>query len=497
MTTLSLGGRFYQSESLPVSAQEAVNCYLNKVQTTSVTKENLFTTPGINEITTAGTNVTNRGSHVFQSIPYVVNGNDLYRINRSIDAFGVATFTTTKVNGAVSIPGTERVVLADNGKEGGQMVIVVPESSTKFNTFIFTLSPDTLVAISDVDFNGPASSVNYIDGFFLFTKQETQRIFISLLRDGLSYLATDVTDAEADPDNVVAAHILNNEPQVFGTQTLQPFQNVTVGAAFPFQSVQGGIQQKGLDSQFAVTSVSDAQGIESMVFLGSGEGETPSIWITDGGGPVKLSTTPIDNEIAKYSDTTISNCFVWSYKQSAAQFVGFHFPDEETFIYDFTSQEWHTRKSLNGLDEIIPYRVSTIMDAYGVLIVGDLISNKIGILDREVFTEFGETIRRRFVTPQIDNEGQPFNIDALELWGEEGVGLSNGQGSDPTVLMSFSKNGGRSFSNTIPRSFGEIGEFDNRTIWNSLGRFTREVCFKFEVSDPVKWTFIKIEAQLE
>jgi len=497
MATLPIGGRFWQSESLPVSAQECVNLYVNKPQTTAVTVENLFITPGIPEITTAGTNVSNRGGHVFQGIPYVVNGNDLYRINRSIDAFGVASYTTTKVNGAVSIPGDERVIIADNGKEGGQMCIVVPESTTKFNAFIFTLLPDTLVAISDVDFNGPVSSVNYIDGFFLFTKQETQEIFISVLRNGLSYIATDNTDAEADPDNVVAASILNNEPQVFGTQTLQPFQNIPAGAAFPFQSVQGGIQQKGLDSKFAIARISDAKGRESLVFLGSGEGETPSVWITEGGAPVKLSTTPIDNQIAMYSDTTISNCFTWSYKQSGAQFVGFHFPDEETFVYDFTSGEWATRESLDGLDAIIPYRVSSIMDAYGVLLVGDLISTKIGILDREVFTEFGETIRRRFVTPQLDNEGQPFNIDALELWGDEGIGLTTGQGSNPTVLMSFSTNGGRSFSNTMARSFGKIGEFTNRTIWNSLGRVSREICFKFEVSDPVRWGFAKVEAQIE
>ena len=63
--------------------------------------------------------------------------------------------------------------------------------------------------------------------------------------------------------------------------------------------------------------------------------------------------------------------------------------------------------------------------------------------------------------------------------------------------MSFSRDGGRTFSDQIPRSVGGIGEYNTRTIWNSLGRFAREVCFRFQMTDPVKWAFAKLEAQIE
>ena len=333
--------------------------------------------------------------------------------------------------------------------------------------------------------------MRFVDGFFVFSKQDSQKWFNSKLRDGTDYTATDFISAEADPDSLVAMFILNNEVIALGSETFEPYQNIG-GSGFPFQRVAGGVQPKGLDSKFAIVEVNDL-----MIFLGSSVRETPAIWISNGETPEKLSTTAIDNEIAKYSDTTISNTYAFKYSQSGAQFAGFTFPDEETFIYDFTSREWHTRESVDGVGTIIPYRLSSIMDAYGVLLVADAISTKVGVLKRTTFTEFVEIMRRRFVTPQLDNEGEPFWIDALELWGEHGVGLTTGQGSDPQVVMSFSTDGGRTFNNRISRDWGKIGEYDKRSIWNSLGRIPREICFKFEVSDPIKWVFSKVEAILE
>jgi hypothetical protein len=88
-------------------------------------------------------------------------------------------------------------------------------------------------------------------------------------------------------------------------------------------------------------------------------------------------------------------------------------------------------------------------------------------------------------------------VDVLELVCETGTGASTGQGSDPTINLSYSTNGGRSFNNQMPRSTGALGEYDQRVIWSSLGRINREVCFKFEASDPVKWVFLKVEAIID
>lgn len=491
MPEIPIGSSFYRLDSsLPISAMECVNLYANVPEVITPSKKQLLIPDGIKLATTAGGEVFNRGVHVFNNKPYFVQGPDLYRVDQSVDGFGVATYTSVKVNTSVTLPGNERVIMADNGEEGGQMMIVTPASDTKFNAYIYTVA-GALVAVSDTDFDGPVSCVRYVDGYFLFTKKDGQKFFISELRDGASYISTDFEASEADPDYVVSAYIIRNQPYIWGQQTIQGYQNVG-GAGFPFVYIQGSVQGKGLSSIYGIVEENDR-----VAYLGGGENESPSIWITDGSRSEKLSTIAIEQEISTYSLETIQTCFTWQYSKAGAEFIAFTFPGEKCFVFDFRSGEWHTRESVNSMGEQGPCRISGVADCYGVLLVGDTATNKIGVLDRSTFTEYGEQIQRRFVTPHIDNEGMPFFIDSLEVVSKTGAGLTSGQGSNPTISLSISYDGGRTFSNRLERTIGRIGEYNIRTIWNQLGRVAREVCFKFEMSDPISWAITKIEVNFE
>lgn len=486
MAELPIGANFYSLPSRPLSAQECVNGYAYVPETTTTTKLAIFRTPGIEQACTAGTD-PNRGGHNFVGDPYFVQGEDLYRVDQSLSPGGVVSYSSTKVNGATTIPGMAQVVMADNGEEGGQMVIVCPDVATKFNTYIYDGS--TLASISDNDFDGPASSVQYVDGYFLFTKADGQKFFISDLRDGEAYNALDFASAEADPDYVVAPAIIRNNVVIFGSQTAEPFQNIG-GSGFPYQRIPGGVQNYGLASKYAFETVNDL-----LIFLGGGVNETPMIWITDGGSrPEKLSTTAIDTEIASYSESTIENTFAFKYSQDGEQFICFTFPGEKTFCYGFRSKLWHTRESRGSSGGSSNCRISCVVAAFGVLLVGDLSTNKIGVLSREVYTEYDNQMTRRFVTPQIDNEGMPFFLNALELVCDTGEGLTSGQGSNPAIWMSASRDGGRTFNNPTTRYAGEIGQYGIRVIWNQLGRFPTQACFKFETTDPIDWVFRKVNA---
>jgi Neuraminidase (sialidase) len=69
-----------------------------------------------------------------------------------------------------------------------------------------------------------------------------------------------------------------------------------------------------------------------------------------------------------------------------------------------------------------------------------------------------------------------------------GVGLANGQGSDPQLMFRYSKDGGKTWSNEKQTSFGKIGEYSKRVRFRSLGQFRR---FQVELStsDPVEVKF--------
>jgi hypothetical protein len=82
---------------------------------------------------------------------------------------------------------------------------------------------------------------------------------------------------------------------------------------------------------------------------------------------------------------------------------------------------------------------------------------------------------------------------------ETGVGIVSGQGSNPTVMLRWSDDGGETWSNEVHVSAGKMGEYTRRAIWRRLGR-SRDRVYEVVVSDPVAWNllgaFLKVEKGL-
>ena len=115
MATLLLDG-FYESETLPLAAQECVNWYrvISKNQT-DVSPVSLVGSAGISQVLTTGLGATqiNRGMHVKAGKPYFLNGTTLYRVDISFDIDNNEIFTLVTIG---TITGDDRVSMADNGK---------------------------------------------------------------------------------------------------------------------------------------------------------------------------------------------------------------------------------------------------------------------------------------------------------------------------------------------------------------------------------------------
>ena len=197
---LPIANGFYRSESLPVSAQQAINCYPVVAQAPSLVQEYVIGCPGIEEkLTIAGNDKSARGFHDMAGIAYSVNGGTLYRIN--------SDYTETSLG---SITGTANVSMADNGY---QLLILVPGSTG----YIYNAISGVLSTISDPDFtaNGNPEYVVFIDGYFLLTTDE-KKFIISALNDGTSYTSTDYGSAESDPDAVTCPAVYQNQAIIFG-----------------------------------------------------------------------------------------------------------------------------------------------------------------------------------------------------------------------------------------------------------------------------------------
>lgn len=484
--TLNISAGFNRDESLAIAATDCVNLYPHMPSGQTTTQGSVIGCAGVDHITFTEENAFNRGGIVFADKPYLVCGNKLWRIDYTEDLAGVRTYTATDVSGAETIDGTARVSMATNGD---QISIVAPDVASQFNMWIYSTGGG-LVQCSDAGFDGPVLDVDYVDGYFVYPKANSNKWFISGLRDGSAFSALDFTSAESDPDPLVAMAPLNGLLYAFGQKTFEPYQN-TGAADFPFERISSAIQQKGCLSAESLVEVNG-----SLIWIGSGENERPSILTTNGGAPQRISTPSVENYIYQGGIEPLRQSYAMRWHERGHTFIAFTVPGVCTVVYDATTQLWHRRESLDRFLNPQPWRATTILDAYSVKIIGDELSGKVGVMDESIFYEYSEEMRRYVTTPAIDNGGRPFSVYQVQLLAETGTGPQNGQGSAPKVALSVSSDGGRTYKPKIYRGMGGIGEYLKSICWPALGRFERSACFRLDISEPIKVVFVKLEAEI-
>jgi hypothetical protein len=91
--------------------------------------------------------------------------------------------------------------------------------------------------------------------------------------------------------------------------------------------------------------------------------------------------------------------------------------------------------------------------------------------------------------PHLSKENVKLFFGPLQLDMETGLGLTTGQGSDPTVMLRWSDDGGHTWSNERMVSAGAIGAYKARVKFNRLGS-GRDRVFEVSVSDPIPWRLV-------
>lgn len=476
---LPIANGFYASESLPISAQRCINWYPNIVQTQGLSQETLFGIPGIRQLVTTGV-VTeqNRGMHVMAGILYFVNGNSLFRLDRTVGT--PDTFATSNLG---TITGTGSVSMADNGT---QLIIVVPGGlGSIWVETTTTFTADINAVDSDFTANGLPQLVVFVDSYFV-CNTDSKKFISSEPNNGLSWIATDFGSAESDPDIIRAPFVFQSQLYMLGSETIQAFRNVPAGTDFPFQAITGFVIPKGIFAPFSIVPSNN-----SFMFIGGGVNESPAVWLFTGNGVEKVSTTAIDNLLNGFTDTEIEAVIGVSYAEKGAYFTGFSLPDRDIY-YDSISGRWHERNTfITG--QLTGWRVGFMASAYGRIIVGDSIDGRIGELDSTLYTEYGDTIFRRFTIQPLTNQGNSIFVKAMELTMEAGAG--DFVTRDPQIRRRYS-NDAKKYGNETTRAIGRQGETNKRAIWRREGRIPNYRVFEYTMTDPVNPTVIKLTADL-
>lgn len=501
-TDIPISQGFYVSESLPISAQRCVNWRPNIPQTSTITVDNLFPVPGIVEHTPKVNNVSCRGEHNMAGIAYFVIGAQLFRQNLVIGTEG-ETFNLELLG---TIEGTARVFMADNGTQ--LCITAVPQGIiTLGKSYIFTDDPDVLTEITDSGFDGPAISMVYSNGFFVFAAVSGKKFFNSPLNNGLgTYDPFDFSTAEVDPDQIrsLISNNSNGLLYVAGSITTQVFRDIGRTPS-PFAPLSTAINI-GITAPHSAVLFADG-----FMMVGAGENQSPSVWLITGNTKRKISTIAIDNALNKLSANQAFNIVSWTYSENGAFFYGMTLPDT-AFVYDLTNNRWHERQSIKGV-ELDQYRVSGMIEAYGRIMVGDLQDGRTGSLNSDVDLEYGRLVHRFVTSRPFDNNGNPIRINSIEAVCETGVGLTaditveTGEtdlgeiltgtgGLDPQITLSYSKDDGRTFFGDRSRSLGKEGETRIRQEWRRSGNYPDTVVLKFEVTAPNRAVLIKVRADV-
>lgn len=136
------------------------------------------------------------------------------------------------------------------------------------------------------------------------------------------------------------------------------------------------------------------------------------------------------------------------------------------------------------------YRCQVGINFRGQALVGDAYSGVVGKMNFDTFTEYGNTMRALIVSPPVHKDRVRVFVDKFEIDVESGVGLPEGQGSDPQWMLDWSKDGGRTWSSLqLWRSMGRIGEYTKRLRWLKLGQ-SRQWIFRLQSTDPVRRVII-------
>jgi hypothetical protein len=275
---------------------------------------------------------------------------------------------------------------------------------------------------------------------------------------------------------------------LFGEQTTEVWWN-SGDADFPFIRNQNAFIETG-----TIAPGSCARAAGSVAWVGSDERGRGTVWHARGFQPARISTHAVEEALAGYAH--IGEASAFAYQQNGHEFYQLSVPASDadsggTWVYDFSTGLWHERSYLTSTGEE-PHRAAVGTVAFGSVVVGDREDGSLYTYDLDAYTDNGQYIRRLRQTPHMSQAEKRIRYNSFELQAEPGVGLASGQGSAPVAVLSWSDDGGHTWSNEHQASLGAMGEYGNRIIWRRLG-VSRDRVFRVATSEPVAVTWLGAE----
>lgn len=329
------------------------------------------------------------------------------------------------------------------------------------------ITQTTVEPIVDVDFY-PADSVAFLDGYFVFNRKGTGQVFSSepysraLL--GLSFAT-----AEDDPDHTVGVLATSDNLLVFGERTTEPYYNAGAGQ-FPFAPVPGG------SMAFGCAAAATAARYGATVFWLSDKG---LVIAAEGLRPTRISDHEVEAAIKeRQDDWPAARGFVT--EDEGHTFYHLTVGDL-TMVYDLSTGRWHLRSNYSRGHELARCHAF----AWKKHVVGDD-KGRLLELSSAFLDDAGEPLFGEIVSMPYHADREVMSLDAVELQTDPGVSPI---GENYRVLMSVSRDQGRTWSSERPAAIGRTGDYRGRLVWRRCGAGT-DIRLRFRMSEPFRRAFL-------
>lgn len=480
-------GPAYTLKSVNVECQRCVNLYpeINEVGTGKEGEvAHLLNTPGLENLIEVGDGPI-RMVHVDPlNTMLVVSGEELYKV-----AFSGSIWSSTLVGTLNTLSGT--VIAASTLLANGDTITVMVDGTDSYAYRVLsgveTFDDFSGLSYSQVD---GATHVVFIDGYFIYNSPDSNQFYVSewgsFGTDPLSFAS-----AEGDPDKIMALIANHRDLWIVNERTTEVWSN-TGNADFPFERLSGGFLEKGCVAPYSLAKIDG-----TILWLGRDQSGHGAVYAASGLTPQRISTHAIEREIQTYDIDSITTADSYTYNEGGHSFYVLNFPSA-TWVYDLTTKLWHER-AYNDEGTLTRHRTSyhAFLPLYGLHIAGDYENNKIYKLDDTISYDDDVPIIKIRSSPHVSAGLKRVFCKSFQLDMEVGVGLDGGvQGSDPTIMLDYSDDGGHSWSNEKFASAGAMGQYKTRAIWRRLGNF-RDRVFRIKISDPIRVVILGAELDVE
>ena len=460
-------GGFYKSLSPVIASDTAINVYTETREVPGSPKTvTMIGTPGLLLDATVAT-LACRGWFSQDGRTWVVVGDTLY------ERTAAATYTS---RGTIPDDGNP-VSFASNGAGGDQLGVV---GGGELNVLNLTTNAVTTPVLP---FSDPVM-IAFLDGYGLINQEDTPTVWFSALENFSSWDALDFFSRSGTSDNIVGITISRDRVWCLGSKTSTLFYD-SGDADTPFVPYPGTAFQTGLVNPWLLW----VEGDVLYWVAESNEGERRVVKATEA-QPETISTPPIDLFIERC--TTLDDARLIGYEQIGHTFIVISCPsspdDVQTYAFDARENLWHARAGWDtGAGIYTRWRASGAVVTNGQVFVGDYQTGDLYELDINTFADNGVILKRERAAPYLSDENQVVFVDQFELGMQAGVGISSGQGSDPTVNLEISRDGARTWVDCGTAGLGAQGEYEARAIWRQLGSARADrLVFRVTQTDPVR-----------